>query len=54
MNESEEFTYDEGVKSWRKKYEIMHDKTMERDVAKPLTILSAYLITLAIIKPPNA
>jgi hypothetical protein len=32
----------------------MDEKSIEREVAKPLIILSAYLITVAIIKPPIA
>jgi len=43
-----------GMKSLRKKYETTEDKIIEIDVAKPLRILSAYLITRATIRPPAA
>ncbi len=42
------------MKSCRKKYETTDDKMIEIEVAKPLRILSAYLITAAITNPPNA
>ena len=43
-----------GTKSLRKKYETIEDKIIEIDVAKPFRILSAYLITAAMTKPPSA
>jgi hypothetical protein len=47
-------SYNVGVKSFRTKYETTDERIIERDVANPLIILSAYLITAAIIKPPTA
>jgi len=43
-----------GIKSCRKKYETIDDRIIEIEVANPLRILSAYLITAAITNPPNA
>ena len=36
------------------KYEILHDKIIEMEVANPFKILSAYFTTTAIRIPPNA
>ncbi len=47
-------SYNVGEKSFKTKYETTDERIIESDVAKPLIILSAYLITAAIIKPPNA
>lgn len=47
-------SYNDGVKSLSTKYETTDERIIERDVAKPLIMLSAYLITAAIIKPPTA
>ena len=41
-------------KSWNTTYENKHDKIIEMDVAKPFRMLSAYLITAATSKPPDA
>ena len=47
-------SYNDGVKSFKTKYETRDERIIESEVAKPLIILSAYLITAAIIKPPIA
>jgi hypothetical protein len=47
-------SYRVGVKSFNRKYETTDERMIDNDVAKPLIILSAYLITAAIIKPPRA
>jgi len=41
-------------KSWNTTNENKHDKMIEMDVAKPFKILSAYLMTAATSKPPDA
>ena len=41
-------------KSWNTTYENKQDKMIEIDVAKPFRILSAYLMTAATSKPPDA
>jgi len=47
-------SHNDGVKSLRTKYETTDERIIDSDVAKPLIILSAYLITAAIISPPIA
>lgn len=47
-------TYNEGEKSLRTKYDTTDERIIERELAKPLMILSAYFITAAMIKPPTA
>lgn len=42
------------MKSFNKKQETIDDKIIEIEVANPFKILSAYLITAAITKPPKA
>lgn len=46
--------YHEGWKSFRKKNATKEDSMMEREVAKPLRILSAYFMTMATAMPPRA
>lgn len=48
------FIYLVGLKSCSRKYEMSVDTMMDRDVANPLRMLSAYLITTAITSPPKA
>lgn len=48
------FLYLVGSKSCSKKYDISVDRMMESDVAKPLRMLSAYLMTAAMTRPPRA
>jgi len=36
------------------KYDTSEERTIEREVAKPFRILSAYFITAATIRPPAA
>ena len=43
-----------GSKSWSQKYDMSVDRMMESDVAKPLRMLSAYLMTAAMTRPPSA
>lgn len=43
-----------GSKSCSQKYDIRVDRMMESDVAKPLRMLSAYLMTAAMTRPPSA
>lgn len=43
-----------GSKSWSQKYDIRVDRMMDSDVAKPLRMLSAYLMTAAMTRPPSA
>jgi hypothetical protein len=47
-------SYKDGEKSFKTKYETNDESRIEREVAKPFIILSAYLITAAMIKPPIA
>jgi hypothetical protein len=42
------------MKSSKMKYEIIEDNIIDKDVAKPFKILSAYLITTATTMPPKA
>ena len=46
--------YKFGTKSLSKKYDTTDERIIEIDVANPFKILSAYLITAAITKPPKA
>lgn len=48
------FVYLVGLKSSNRKYEMSVDKMMDREVANPLRMLSAYLMTTAMTKPPKA
>lgn len=48
------YVYPEGLKSSNRKYEISVDTMMDTEVANPLRMLSAYLITMAMTKPPKA
>lgn len=48
------FLYLVGSKSCNQKYDISVDRMMESDVAKPLRMLSAYLMTAAMTRPPSA
>lgn len=48
------FLYLVGSKSWSQKYDIRVDRMMDSDVAKPLRMLSAYLMTAAMTRPPSA
>lgn len=43
-----------GLKSSNTKYEMRAEMMMDREVANPLRMLSAYLITMATINPPRA
>lgn len=43
-----------GLKSFSRKYEINVETMMDREVANPLRMLSAYLMTTATTKPPRA
>lgn len=43
-----------GTKSCSQKYDISVDRMMESDVAKPFRMLSAYLMTAAMTRPPSA
>lgn len=43
-----------GSKSSSQKYEIKVERIIESDVAKPFSMLSAYLMTAAITSPPRA
>lgn len=43
-----------GLKSSNTKYEMRAEMMMDREVAKPLRMLSAYLMTMATTKPPRA
>lgn len=43
-----------GSKSCSQKYDMRVDRMMESDVAKPLRMLSAYLMTAAMTRPPSA
>lgn len=52
--DSDYFLYPVGSKSCSKKYDIRVDRMMESDVAKPLRMLSAYLMTAAMTRPPSA
>lgn len=52
--DSDCFLYLVGSKSCSKKYDISVDRMMESDVAKPLRMLSAYLMTAAMTRPPRA
>jgi hypothetical protein len=47
-------SYNVGEKSFKIKYETTDERIIESEFAKPFIILSAYLITAAIIKPPTA
>ena len=47
-------THHDGWKSLRRKKDIREERMMEREVANPFRILSAYFITTATIIPPNA
>lgn len=51
---SECFLYLLGSKSCNQKYDMRVDRMMESDVAKPLRMLSAYLMTAAMTRPPSA
>lgn len=42
-----------GLKSSNTKYEINVEMMMDREVANPLRMLSAYLITIATTNPPR-
>jgi hypothetical protein len=42
------------TKSFKNKYDTIDEKTIDIDVANAFIILSAYFITKAITKPPNA
>lgn len=46
--------YHEGSKSFRTKKDTIEDSTIEREVAKPFRMLSAYFITKETIIPPSA
>jgi hypothetical protein len=48
------FNYLFGTKSFSTKYEIIDERIIDNEVANPFKILSAYLITAAIVKPPTA
>lgn len=48
------FFYLVGSKSSSQKYEINVERIIESDVAKPFSMLSAYLMTAAITSPPSA
>lgn len=48
------FLYLVGSKSCSQKYDMRVDRMMESDVAKPLRMLSAYLMTAAMTRPPSA
>lgn len=52
--ERECFLYLLGSKSCSQKYDMRVDRMMESDVAKPLRMLSAYLMTAAMTRPPIA
>lgn len=54
IEEKKSSTYRDGEKSFKTKYETTDERIIEREFAKPLMILSAYLITAAMIKPPTA
>lgn len=54
IQQNKSLSYNVGEKSFNTKYDTTDERIIERDVAKPLIMLSAYLITAAIIKPPNA
>lgn len=43
-----------GLKSFNRKYEMTADMMMDREVANPLRMLSAYLMTTATTNPPRA
>lgn len=51
---SESILYPVGSKSCSQKYDMSVDRMMESDVAKPLRMLSAYLMTAAMTRPPSA
>lgn len=42
------------TKSFKNAYDTIDEKTIDIDVANAFIILSAYFITKAITKPPNA
>lgn len=46
--------YPVGLKSSNRKYEMSVDTMMDREVANPLRMLSAYLMTTAMTNPPTA
>lgn len=48
------YSYLVGLKSSNTKYEMRAEMMMDREVAKPLRMLSAYLMTMATTKPPTA
>lgn len=48
------YSYLVGLKSSNTKYEMRAEMMMDREVAKPLRMLSAYLMTMATTKPPRA
>ena len=46
--------YPVGLKSSNRKYEMTADVMMDTEVANPLRMLSAYLMTTATTNPPRA
>lgn len=46
--------YPVGLKSFNRKYEMSVDTMMDTEVANPLRMLSAYLMTAAMTNPPRA
>ena len=48
------YTYSVGLKSANTKYDSTEETTMDTAVANPFSILSAYLITAATMRPPKA
>ena len=48
------YTYSVGLKSANTKYDSTEETTMDTAVANPFSILSAYLMTAATMRPPKA
>ena len=48
------YTYSVGLKSANTKYDSTDETTMDTAVANPFSILSAYLMTAATMRPPKA